>query len=67
VLSALSRTLQGVGDSMAGASPPPELAAHYRLLSSSIALVAGAMAPSFAGDRPSTVRQAIGMFEDATK
>jgi hypothetical protein len=67
VLAALAHSLDGLTSSLASVRPPPEHAASHQSLSASVALAAGAVAPSFAGDREAAVRQAIGMFEDAIK
>jgi len=67
VLSALAHSLEGVRDSLAVMSAPPELEANRQSLLSSLALASRALAPSFAGDRESTVRQAIAAFEDASQ
>jgi hypothetical protein len=67
VLAALAHSLESLNSSLAGVRPPPERVANHQSLSASVALAAGAVAPSFAGDRAAAVRQAIGMFEDATR
>jgi len=65
VMAVLARTLGGVNDALAVATPPPDLSANHQLLLSSIAEASRAMAPSFAGDRRSVVHQAIATFEAA--
>jgi len=67
VLAVLARTLGAVGDSLAVAMPPSDLAANHQLLLSSIAEASRAMVPTFAGDRRAAVHQAIATFEAAQK
>jgi hypothetical protein len=67
VLAVLARTLGAVGDSLAVAMPPSDLAANHQMLLSSIAEASRAMAPTFAGDRRGAVHQAIATFEAAQK
>jgi hypothetical protein len=67
VLAVLARTLGAVGESLAVATPPSDLAANHQLLLSSIAEASRAMAPFFVGDRRTAVHTAIAAFEEAQK
>jgi hypothetical protein len=67
VLVALERSLDGLKSSLASVNPPPERVANHQSLLTSVVLAAGAVAPSFAGNREVAVHQAISMFDDATK
>jgi len=66
VLAALAHSLDGVRDSLALLTAPPELEANRQSLLSSVSTTSNALVPSFTGDRAATVRQAIALF-DANK
>lgn len=67
VLAALAHTVEGIADVLASLSAPPDRVFKHQVLSAAARLAASAVAPSFDGDRSATVRQAIAMFDDATK
>ena len=67
VLVALGHTLDGLRASLAGMTPPAELAANRQQLAAAVAMASNATTPTFTGDRMAAARQALTLFDAARK
>jgi hypothetical protein len=67
VLAALVHSVDDVRDSIQKLTAPADLEPYRQSMISAVARASNALAPDFAGDRASTVREAIALFEASSK